>query len=64
MGICQNPWNPKSQEALQETHIGDILREYGGGGHKFVGGVSFSSHRKAKKSMDEIKRRLQREIIA
>jgi len=62
MGICQNPWNPKSQEALQETHIGDILMKYGGGGHKFVGGAHFSSHRKAKESMGKIKKHIKKFI--
>jgi hypothetical protein len=63
MGISQNPWNPKSQEALQETHIGDILKEHGGGGHKFVGGAHFNSHRKAKRSMQEIKGHIKRNIL-
>jgi len=63
MGISQNPWNPKSQEALQETHIGDILKEHGGGGHKFVGGAHFNSHRKAKRSMQQIKGHIKRNIL-
>ena len=63
MGICQNPWNPKSQEALQETHIGDILGEYGGGGHKFVGGAHFDSHKEAKISMHKIRGHIGKKII-
>ena len=61
--ISQNPWNPKSQEVLDQTDIGDILKKYGGGGHKFGGSAHFSSHRKAKTSMREIKGHIQRKIL-
>ena len=63
ISICQNPWNPKSQEALEQTHIGDILKKYGGGGNKFRGGVHFNSHKKAKESMCKIKKHITKNII-
>jgi len=63
ISICQNPWNPKSKEALEEVHIGHILKEYGGGGHRFMGGAHFNSQRKAKISMHQIKRHIGRNIL-
>jgi hypothetical protein len=59
LGVCQNPWNPKSPGALKKIHIGEILSKYGGSGHKPVGGARFDSYKLAKESMGKIKKHIE-----
>lgn len=60
VSIGQNPWNPKNPGALERVHAGDILKEYGGGGHKLVGSAPFSSYEAAKTAFKEIKERIEK----
>ena len=43
LSVGYNPWSQKSCE----HHIGELLRQFGGGGHKVVGGASFASREEA-----------------
>ncbi len=66
IGMSQNPWNKKANEALKNVHIGDILKKrYGknGGGHKYVGFAWFGNHKAAKEGMKEIVGELKLYII-
>jgi hypothetical protein len=58
LGVCPNPWNPKSREALKKINVGKFLSKYNGSGHKSIGGAHFKSHKKATESICEIKKHL------
>ncbi len=51
-----NPWNPPEHGA----HIGEIMEDYGGGGHRSVGGANPPSLADARKVAAEIAERLRR----
>ena len=63
ISMGQNPWNPKSKIALEKIHVGEILKKYGGGGHKDVGSARFDLYEKAKKALDQIKKEIEEKII-
>lgn len=54
VGIGANSWRRKENE----LHIGELLRKYGGGGHKDVGGVLLKDKKDAEKVAKEIIARL------
>ena len=63
ISMSQNPWNSKTEKALTNIHIGEILKKYGGGGHKYVGSARFNSYKKAKKAFEEITQIIKEKII-
>lgn len=50
VGASGNPWLPFNPK----VHIGDLLKKYGGGGHKQVGGVEFKTLKEAQRAAREI----------
>lgn len=53
-----NPWNTPSQE----VNVGEIMNEYGGGGHKAVGGVNPGDKNRAHEIAEEVAVRIRREL--
>ncbi len=56
----ENPWN----KPAQQVHVGEIMEEYGGGGHRAVGGANPPSLADARRAAHEIARRLRRAMAA
>lgn len=54
IGAAINPWN----KPRRQTHIGELLKEYGGGGHRNVGGLEIKARRKTMEVLQEIIERL------
>lgn len=52
----ENPWN----KPPRQVHVGEIMEEYGGGGHRAVGGANPPSLPDARRAAREIARRLRR----
>ncbi|MBI1380691.1 MAG: hypothetical protein GC161_06340 [Planctomycetaceae bacterium] len=52
----ENPWN----KPPRQVHVGEIMEEYGGGGHRAVGGANPPSLADARRAAREIARRLRR----
>lgn len=50
IGVSANPW----RRSENKIHIGELLRKYGGGGHKNVGGVEFKTRAKAERAVRDI----------
>lgn len=56
----KNPWNIKNKNL--RINIGDIMKEYKGGGHQFVGAAFFSSHEEAKEALEKILEKIKAEL--
>lgn len=63
ISMGQNPWNLKTKTALENIHIGNILKKYNGGGHKYVGSARFDSYEKAKNALEQIKKEIEEKIV-
>lgn len=50
LNVSSNPWRKKENHA----HIGEILKRYGGGGHKGVGGLELKTLAEVGRVIDEI----------
>ncbi|HEY5221414.1 MAG TPA: hypothetical protein VIJ29_04760 [Candidatus Paceibacterota bacterium] len=55
LGIGANPWiKGAAEKKHRDAHAGEILKKYGGGGHKKAGAVEFSTKSAAEKAVVEI----------
>ena len=50
VNVGSNPWRLYDKS----KHIGDLLRKYGGGGHRGVGGVEIKGRKETLKAVGEI----------
>lgn len=50
LNVGVNPW----VRSEAHVHIGEMLKRYGGGGHKTVGGVEFKTRKEAVKAAEEM----------
>jgi hypothetical protein len=56
----ENPWNPPPVS----VHIGEIMEEYGGGGHRAVGGANPPDLAAARRAAKEVAERLRAALSA
>ncbi len=56
----QNPWNPPRSG----VHVGEVMENYGGGGHRAVGGVNARSLEDARRIASEVAERLRGHMAA
>lgn len=55
LGIGGNPWiKGAAEKRHKDAHAGEILKKYGGGGHKKAGAVEFKTRAEAEKALVEI----------
>jgi oligoribonuclease NrnB/cAMP/cGMP phosphodiesterase (DHH superfamily) len=55
LGIGANPWiKGAARKAHHDAHAGEILKKYGGGGHKGAGAVEFKTKAAAEHAVKEI----------
>lgn len=50
LNVSASPW----RRSHNKIHIGELLRRYGGGGHKDVGGVEFDTRKEAEQAVKQI----------
>ena len=56
----ENPWN----KPVNGLHVGELMEEYGGGGHRAVGGVNPPDLDETKRIADEVAEKLRMAITA
>lgn len=55
LGIGASPWiRGAAERKHRNVHAGEILKKYGGGGHKKAGAVEFQTKKEAEKALREI----------